>query len=493
MGTFAHLFKTNDSIISIEKREELAERIEVLYQAGGMMVTERLQLCGVTFVVLRKVKMDKKGMSFNYNYFEDDFWEYAGFDRETSHVWSEKIGWGEFAKVVLAAYTLEEQYTEGGVCATLLDGIPVTLWGMVGWINYLFNDKRLVRNYDSWKLFEAMYNKEDDYLHDVSYFNFGKEGYAFLSRCEIYAVLNGSDKVFEVFDESGLKDRECIMLKSLHAMRDVVLKYAGNKTNKEESLQKLMDAIYSFYDSNSNIIKQNIELEEQIIELLEISDSPAFLIKVISEIYEKDFWELWSRVCCIVKRTSENVYGHSGWRVCPISTMDFLRLSADDMIPYWTETCDFKFSEELWEWFESLKKRYDELVSKGKLIDSPVQYIVNLIKDAEENYFHVFTFADFFEETLNHVTDIRYQAFWKLYEEMICDPELKKAGEVIFVSEEPEYEKRGVQYFDKGARRLKTFWNIMDLESKNNKGRITLRRYMALMANSELRTKVFGF
>ncbi len=40
---------------------------------------------------------------------------------------------------------------------------------------------------------------------------------------------------------------------------------------------------------------------------------------------------------------------------------------------------------------------------------------------------------------------------------------------------------------------LKCRWQWMELEDKNNFGRRTLRRYVALIANKGLRADVFGF
>lgn len=49
-------------------------------------------------------------------------------------------------------------------------------------------------------------------------------------------------------------------------------------------------------------------------------------------------------------------------------------------------------------------------------------------------------------------------------------------------------------YFDpQSRRRLLKEWKSMSKENKNNKARVTFRRYMALAANKKLRKEVFGF
>lgn len=104
------------------------------------------------------------------------------------------------------------------------------------------------------------------------------------------------------------------------------------------------------------------------------------------------------------------------------------------------------------------------------------------------------TSAEFFEESLENISDKKYQALWRLYDNMIHDPELRKAADVIFVPDDPEHEKEGLHYWgEQPKRRLTGIWEFMEKSKKYNKGRITLRRYMALVGNKRLREKVFGF
>ena len=52
-------------------------------------------------------------VEFDYNYFEDDIWEDAGFYKNACSVWSQKIGHKHFYEAIIAAYTLEGLYTDG--------------------------------------------------------------------------------------------------------------------------------------------------------------------------------------------------------------------------------------------------------------------------------------------------------------------------------------------------------------------------------------------
>ena len=115
MGTFAMLFHKAGTGIPDEKMEEFKERIEKLFQMGGMMEVEQVQLCGKKAVTIKKASMHDYGMNFHYNYFEDDCWENAGFSLKRGHVWSEKIGWREFHRTVVAAYGLDQLFVSNAI------------------------------------------------------------------------------------------------------------------------------------------------------------------------------------------------------------------------------------------------------------------------------------------------------------------------------------------------------------------------------------------
>ena len=227
---------------------------------------------------------------------------------------------------------------------------------------------------------------------------------------------------------------------------------------------------------------------------LKISDAPAFMIKAISEIYEKNFWELWKSVDDIAGRKLEELYGNENYYILPISTQEFLWQSPDDMIPYWEKEGDFEFSDSLWGWFGELKKRYNEIITMNLSIDNHLKYVLDLMEEAENNYFRIYTFTEFFEETIENLGNKKYLALWKMYEEILRDPQIRKAGDVIFALDDPGYKKQRLHDWGSSPkRRLCCSWDVMDLEKQKNMARVTLKRYMALVANKKLRSQVLGF
>ncbi len=500
MGTFADFFEKGNVGVADNKIEEFAERVQKLYQSGGMMDVDIIQLCGKRVATIKKAEMDEEGMDFYYNYFEDTRWENAGFSRKRKRVWSNKIGWNAFHRAVVAAYVLQEHYTDN-VAVAMVDGEPVTSWGYVGWLNYLFNENKHIKNYDMWKLFEAYHDANDEYLYWDDWriwSDFGTTRYAFISGCEIYAVLYGVDKAIEEFETVEKQQVEELAFKGMKTVQKILQLHIRDKKDiSDEACQEIMNKIRLYYlqeereEDNAN---PGNEADELLLGTLKIIDAPAFVVKGISELFNKDFWELWSQVKDVARRKHDILYGNEDYYVVPISTEDFFHQSPDDMIPYWENDNRITFSEELWGWFKTLKQEYD-IVLEGEIeVKSLLNYMMDLLVEADENYYNIFAFSSFFEECLENSSDKRYQVLWCLFDKMIHDPELMKAGDVIFEPEGPEHEKEGLHYWgEQPKRRLKSNWDFIKSSERNNKARVTLRRYMALVGNQLLRKQVFGF
>lgn len=263
MGTFAELIKFKHAEVSQDKTDEFLKRIEKLFQAGGMMEVKGVQLYGKEVATIGKAEMSEGGMDFYYNYFEDDFWESAGVCKKDKEVWSGKIGWKQFYTVMVAAYTLEEIYTEG-YTAVLVDGDMVTSWGYVGWINYLFHEEFHVKNFDPWKIFEVYHysaERNETYI-DWNYLT-GKK-YGLIGACEISAVMNGTEKALTKFGGGDVEeDIGNLSIRAMMKEKQFLQQYKEtNGANEKEQLLFLMNTLKAYYMENDK--NMMVETEESL-------------------------------------------------------------------------------------------------------------------------------------------------------------------------------------------------------------------------------------
>ena len=94
MGVFAGMY--GEVHVPPGSLGELTQRVLTVVQQGGMMNEETVKMFGKKISLIEPAKLDRNGqLSYNYNYFEDDIWETAGYDSRTGEVWSNKVGSAE--------------------------------------------------------------------------------------------------------------------------------------------------------------------------------------------------------------------------------------------------------------------------------------------------------------------------------------------------------------------------------------------------------------
>ena len=490
MGTFVGLYSDEEAYIPDDRLEEFEERLEKVLWAGGMMSVEKVSMFGIDTAVLQKVKRQENGdMEFWYNYFEQDSWESAGYDSEKRRVWSGKVEWSKFYNAMLAAYVLQGIYTEG-ITATKSNGQIVNDMAYVGWFNYLFNEEENIKNHDTWPVFVQFHKPETYYYEWTDNYPFGRYGYGYICQYEIMAVEKGIDYVLENIEPPNKSFCLGLAYEGIQELITIIRKYVKEsvENDKFSVLMKLVKECCkeSFKEYNNNYEGDLKEIKSKI----HISDSPVIALKVISEEFDKDFWELWAEIKDVYKRQLDALYGAENSFAIPHSTEEFFRLEPDDMIPYWEEDGDIEPSKEFWKFTKSLKKKYEEIMKTEFQQSFSIKHILEIMKSLYCEYARIMVFEDFFNDTINHMEDKRFLALWKICEDMMKDPELiKKVNEL--------YENNGAICKDFRGRKGKILkdrcLNILGKGAYRNEGREKLRKYIALVGNEKLRKKVFGF
>lgn len=119
-------------------------------------------------------------------------------------------------------------------------------------------------------------------------------------------------------------------------MSAALQQYASeSELDKNAQLKQVMSLLRTYYEAEGLKCEALESLEgtlSDIVVACKISEAPAFAVKAISEIYEKDFWELWSEIADVAGR--KDIYEKKRRYVQPISTAEWFRLSHDDMIFY---------------------------------------------------------------------------------------------------------------------------------------------------------------
>lgn len=492
MGIFANLLKTDKAVLPEEKRAEFAKRAVELLDRGGMMKLYAFNLYGQQYVGLKRLMDRGDGVSCYYNYFDDDTSEDAGFDHEKLSFWSNKLVGARFYKVMLAAYALESEYYTG-LNIISNNGSLDNGEHYLKWINFLFDEKYIAKCNDSWDAYMALRGTEYENYYDFNIFR--SNGDKFLGCLDVVAAEEGISNVREVYQHGSPYESEDVREYRLWRFslfedfyKELVNFKNTSKLNHEQQLEYLLAMLQDIYINK--IVKYIMEKYkadgyEDLFMRTFVYDSPATTVRAIAELYEQNFWKLWDKVSGVAKRS---IFVQSDAEV--LSTEDFLNVTADDLVLYWTVEKPIEFSSEMKVWLNSLKNKYDSILLSGVDLKRPMRRVKDVLDFAEQNYSHVYIFNDIIDETMDRFSEAEFMALWTLFDFVLHDVENLEANKALI--EPAEGYKDEVGYVGKYHRICDFSWRNLTRKYKFNSGRKNIRRFIALLANKELRMKVLG-
>ena len=508
MGTFGTY--TGDMNIPDEKKKSFAQQMSRLFSLGGMMQFETVSLYGYEMNLLKPVEIspDEKVM-FHYNYFEDRSWETAGFDADTCHLWSGKIGNNEFDDVMMAAYMLYEAYDENVGLADL-NGSIINSTAYMGWINNILGTTFSMKNrFRLWENAEqyALERIDRGYSEPLSYDNFISlipNGLRFAAGGTDYAdlmyIIHGTSSLMT--DESEIKENTYPA--DVRTCKKYIEAYFAN--TGEHQAQKLWDFLKKDYASRE---KESDDQLKDIAEMSFIMPARVFVYLAAEMNEDLEFWKIWKELKDSVYH-DEHMKNYASdelirWRkeeqekpIPPVPTSRFLRqdgyftfydtpeelkdkpnyyISDDDRLYWWDGSDEVRISDETDEWLKGLAKQHKELMDSGNHMTASqdfLKFFLSLMVEIDSYYKRIYPFQTMFYEFLQNSTKKEYVAAVELLKILADSEEYRKAGEVI----------KYVKAMD---------WDMTSKNVTHNSARIGLKRYLSVMANKQLRKNYFGF
>ena len=497
MGTCCSLIKSHFAEIPRHQRKEFLHRINELFYRSGMLDWDEYILFGEKYLVLKRARPHKHLISFNYNYFEDDFHEEAGLNMIDYRLWSGKVDSGNFTLAMLAAYSLEGLYTEEPTTIEY-DGSWLYSDMPTSWINYVFDEKFTARGKDPWEVYLKIRGSHiDKYLveNNLSMYKNGVIGYR--GYLDIIAVKYGLEQLSKILVEElpNENDVNYRFRKDLHGYYLYLYNYIKEFKNKSsldsgEQIKQLISMLREFYsaDDSIEIIKNKEDKEiRKFLVYLVCFDCPAATIKIIADIYKTDFWKLWELVADVARRRTFNEESYT--EVYYTSTEEYFNISTDDLVLYWTKEKPLTFSEEMKKWLANLQEDYNAVLAKGVDMTSPLRRLKEMLDFAEEHYVNIYLFEELMNDTFENITNPKFVALWMVFEKVLHDPENLNAAKVLFGPN--RWHKDEGDNVQIGHRVCDTWWAVSN-KQKFNSGRQNVRRYIALMANRDFRREIFG-
>lgn len=480
MGSFGCYY--GNYHIPEEKRKVFRDQMMKVLNYGGMMsfAFAHDKDFDIPLLVPAEVKGDGECV-FWYNYFEDNPWETASFSADDCILMSEKLGSAEFCDVMLAAYFLYEEYDpEPGY--VMVNGDPMDPTRYLGWLNHLLGTEfSMEKRFRLWEIFEASAGEDGK---DIS----GVKGQNLLRRLiperlsklaegteltDIQNILNGTTYMERNVFKVGTY--QCDVAGCRNALKAYI---AGKDQNI--AMQEIIDLVKKKKTERAALSDPDIASVAAYTIFL-----PACVILYLSaELVEKEFWHIWSK-------EKEFVYHDETPRrytplhlerkrlemqmepVPPIATNAFLGYSDFDRLYWWDGSDEVMISERTDKWLSNLAKAHREIMTGlGEESDGLAQ-LIGALKNADSYYKRIYPFQSMFTEFAAHVNEKEFLAATKLFRRLMEQDSYRTFGAVI--------------------ERVNGSWDIADRRLTYNPARLSLKRYLSVMANKPLREKYFGF
>lgn len=502
MGTFGCY--EGSMRIPLIKRGKFVRQVVKVLNYGGMMQFEVINMYGHEMGLLKPIELCSGGkLDFHFNYFEDEAWETAGFNVNEGYFYSGKIGGGEFCDVVTAVDFLYEAWDkEPGY--TDVNGEIINNMGYTGWLNHLlgtkFSMKKRFRIWDNVEMYalERVGDYKDPTVGDVMQFipdgmSYGAGGVEF---SDLMYIIHGTDSLTEDEIEPGTYPADVYgCKKALEAF------FKGDQS--DNAIEQIWELVKKARDERKGIKGTGLSDIGRFSLIL-----PArVIVYLTAEIKKDSFWKYWKEIHGEVYHDEVMKDYASKWLkaerkqlinapVPPVRTSEFLRqdghftffdtpeelrgkpnyyISDDDRLYWWDGTDEVILSKEMDEWLRKLEVRHKEISEAiegaSESSDEFLKGFLTLLVEIDQFYKRIYPFQNMFYEFIQNSSKPEYRAAVELLKR-IAD-ENKEEGKII--------------------EKVKYDWDITSRNVTHNAGRLKLKRYLSVMANSRLRKKYFDF
>ena len=355
MGTFIYtLGKLN---IPQDKQAAFLEDAKIIADKAGLLTRSYTSVFGSRLWLLSfpsfELSDENKYADFTYSYFENDSWENAGIDLKDNEPYSGKIGWLQFNQAAMALYFLAESYS-GEPFVSYNDSLNRPEM-TIEWLRYALN-REIAFPYrmNLWTVFEMLAEREIDYYGEIRstpnsiISDFQGDEADSNSLLDVVIVSTGVDVLLKETENSPTEKPEGMMSYDdfMRIYRNGVLEYRKSSALDEDDQIAFLLGLFTCDESERAAHRNNDDLK--LIMFGTALISPVIATKIISEVYEKDFWELWKTIRDHLTITGAVKLDKDAEEVKhkTLTTEQYFACSSDDRLYWWKKDSDVVLSEE---------------------------------------------------------------------------------------------------------------------------------------------------
>mgnify|MGYP007069872039 CR=1 FL=1 len=418
MGTFIGTLGTLS--IPEEHRQAFLDDAKRVASQGGLFSGSLTRIFGKQLRLLSFPSFDPEGedkyADFTYSYYENDFWENAGIDLEDCTPYSEKIGWSQFNRTVQALYILAEIYSETPFFSYNTSQVAPS--ETIKWLRYVLDrDVQFTWRKDLWNVYELLakrkiekYGKFESGLEDIL-ITYMPDNYDVISLTDIFALEKG---VGALIDESHNKSEAENGEEKKLSYTDFMRIYR-NGIKDYQKISELGD------DAQIQFLLSFLTCKDEVREALSTDEyfglkmgytflSPKVMVKIISEMYQRDFWQLWNTVKDNITLKPTTFFNDEKPEITSdvITTEAFFSIDAWARLYWWDDGSDVDLNEDISDWLKSKNQEFKEICSEplSGSVNEWQKRFVTLLADHPK----AFCFEDVFYEFIGNFHDNKYKA-----------------------------------------------------------------------------------
>ena len=386
---------------------------------------------------------------FDYSYFEDAVYDKVVIDVKTGEIHSSNLGFGQFGAAVRALAMLAESYSNPYYCCdNRFESKEMR------WLSYVLDRPLTLPCHTTvWDVYERFVrdNGVNKTLSAMDFFN-SYEGDE-TNIDEITTIVYVNDAITNDFIDKSINDEEPVDKSSYgYWVRSMARFLWLAKQNSEKSEKELLSRYVRLLHKVSEI-RNDIKANKEVGPVKELfaTVAPPITVKLIATIYGLDFWQLWRDHKESIGLTSSIFYDGSAEyktedevnNLDPITTEEFFGVAPEERLYWWREDGDVVIDSKTQKWLEQM---------------------------AEQHKAHIETMAEEFSAVDWHQRLVHllgsHNGTIKMFETLYCD------------------------FLNAFHRREYRAWIEM-LEVLANNDITECRRLISVLANRELRKKVF--
>ena len=366
----------------------MTECVKRVANIAGLFETRHMRAYDEDFDLLCYPDCQKETVCFDYSYFEGAQYEKITVNCRTGDIHSGYTGFKQFGAAVRALAVLAKSYSNSFFCNDNQSGLKE-----MRWLSYVLDKPLTLPCHTTiWDVYERYVrdNGVNKTLSAMDFFN-SYEGDE-TNIDEITTIVYVNDAITNDFIDKSINDEEPVDKSSygywVRSMaRFLWLAKQNSEKSESELISRYMKLLYKVSE-----IRDEISAGKEVGPVKELfaTVAPPITVKLIATIYGLDFWQLWRENKDGIGMTSSIFYNQERNEINeeeaeldtlkPLTTEEFFGVTPEDRLYWWREDGDVVINSKTQKWLDQMAEQHRSHIETMSEEFSAVEWHERLVK-----------------------------------------------------------------------------------------------------------------